>query len=79
MVSETKKSIASECPRNDRKTLGDGFGIPVFTVFQDFETFFNKFLEPDRASNLISLCGSTGRQDPKSTVKAAQSSIARRD
>jgi hypothetical protein len=44
MVSEAKTLIASECPRNDLKKLSDGFGIPFFTVIQDFETFFNKFL-----------------------------------
>ena len=44
MASEVKNSIASECPRNDLKTLSDGFGIPFVTVFQDFEAFFNKFL-----------------------------------
>jgi hypothetical protein len=57
MASEAQNTIAPECPRNDRKTHGDGFGIPISVVFRDFETFFNKFLEPviDLASHRISL------------------------
>jgi hypothetical protein len=45
MASEAQNTIAPECPRNDRKTHGDGFGIPISVVFRDFETFFNKFLD----------------------------------
>jgi hypothetical protein len=44
MASKAQNTIAPECPRNDRKTHGDGFGIPISVVFRDFETFFNKFL-----------------------------------
>jgi len=52
MASEAQNTIAPECPRNDRKTHGDGFGIPISVVFRDFETFFNKFLENFRSMRL---------------------------
>ena len=54
VVSEARNPIASECPRNNPKTLSDGFGILFFTVIQDVETFFNKFLE--LVTLIISLC-----------------------